>query len=229
MGFLRIRFLLDIERQRDAVVTQRPSERPAPVANDLAMSTPDPDRELFARFVAGDAAAFAVLVRRHQSQVYGYLCRCGVPSASRDDLFQEIFLRVNQAAPRFDAERPFKPWLFAIAVNGVRTYFRKRRRIDRTVLASEPQANEPTGDQIVAAHETATWMTDAIATLPMRQREVLLLVGIERMPVTDVAQTLGIPQNTVKTLLRRGRLTLAKKLATRDARAAREHKIVGSV
>jgi len=197
------------------------ADTPAPV--------PNPDRELLARFVAGDAAAFAILVRRHQSQVYGYLCRCGVPSASRDDLFQEIFLRVNQAAARFDVERPFKPWLFAITVNGVRTHFRKARRVDIPVLAGELEASGPTGDQVVAAHETANWMSDAIATLPMGQREVLLLLCIERMSVIDVARTLDIPQNTVKTLLRRGRLALAKKLATRDARTAREHKIVGSL
>ena len=207
----------------------KPSGRPHARTQATPQIAPPPDTELLRRFSSGDPAAFAVLVRRHQSQLYGYLCRCGVSPSGRDDLFQEIFLRVNQAAARFDSERPFKPWLFAIAVNCVRSHFRKARRVDIESRDCELEADGPTGEQVVAARETARWMNDAIATLPVGQRDVLLLVCIERMSPADVASVLEIPRSTVKTLLRRGRLALAKKLASRNARIAREHRIVGSL
>lgn len=182
------------------------------------------ERDLLRRFTAGDANAFAQLVHTHKNQIYGYVCRSGVPMSVRDDLFQEIFLRVSQAAGRFDSERPFKPWLFAIAVNTVRSHFRKPRLALVDDVAAEVEDGGPGGDQILAAQETASWLETAIAALPGSQRDVLILVCIQRMDRLEVASTLDIPLETVKTLLRRGRLALAKQLASRTARTEHEYR-----
>ncbi|MBL4633872.1 MAG: RNA polymerase sigma factor [Kofleriaceae bacterium] len=190
----------------------------------MSSSPVDTERELLRRFTTGDASAFAQLVHTYKSQIYGYVCRSGVPMGVRDDLFQDIFLRVSQAAGRFDFERPFKPWLFAIAVNTVRSHFRKPQLAMVDAVAAEVEDGGPRGDQILAAQETASWLDTAIAALPGPQRDVLILVCIQRMDRQEVARTLDIPLETVKTLLRRGRLTLAKQLASRTARTEHEYR-----
>lgn len=186
------------------------------------MPTQGPDTELLVRFRDGDTAAFAELMHRYKDAIYGYLCRCGLREATRDDLFQEIFIKVDRAAATFAPERPFKPWLFKVAVNTVRSHFRKRELLATDIEACEPASPEPSSEALMAAKETAEWLEAAISRLPLAQREVVILVCAEQMAQVEVAEMLALPVNTVKTLLRRARITLARWLAARNARAARE-------
>src|SRR5262245_53492967 len=73
------------------------------------------DRALLERHRGGDRAAFKELVAAFRAPVYGYLTRCGVNPSDRDDLFQEVFLRVHRAATDAPPVGPVAPWLFAIA------------------------------------------------------------------------------------------------------------------
>ena len=150
----------------------------------------------------------------------GYLSRCGVDPSDRDDLFQEVFLSVHTAAHRFDASRRVHPWLFTIVANSTRSYFRKQR-VRQLVFAEprptavdpEPRATTPDGERSAVASQTLAWLERQIPQLPLRQREVLLLACVERRPLKEIAQILGMPLNTIKTHLRRARLSLAHKLA----------------
>ena len=187
-----------------------------------AMPAAQPDTELLTRFRDGDADAFAQLLHRYQDTVYGYLCRCGLGEDTRDDLFQEIFIKVSRASSTFEPARRFKPWLFAIAVNTVRSHYRKRQLATAELSGCEPASAEPSSEAWLAARETAAWLEGAMATLPLAQREVVILVCCEQLKQAEVAEMLALPVNTVKTLLRRARLTLAQKLTARNARAAHE-------
>ncbi len=183
------------------------------------------DGELLARHRGGDAGAFAELVARYRRPVYGYLVRCGVEEAARDDLFQDDFTSIHSAAATHQAGRPVKPWVFAILTNAVRSYHRKARV--RAIVASDsplPERDDaaPDSHQWVEARETAAWIEQAIAALPFSQREVVILCCIEQLAQDDVAATLGMPVNTVKTQLRRARLALAQALARRTAALRRE-------
>ena len=175
---------------------------------------------LLVRSRDGDDDAFAELVARYRAPVYSYLSRCGVDPSDRDDLFQEVFMSVHTAAHRFDASRRVHPWLFTIVANSTRSYFRKQR-VRQLVFAeprptsvdSEPRATTPDGERSAVASQTLAWLERQIPQLPPRQREVLLLACVERRPQQEIAQILGMPINTIKTHLRRARLSLAHKLA----------------
>jgi len=186
------------------------------------------ERQLLIRHRRGDRAAFAELVARYRAPVYGYLVRCGVAPADRDDQFQDIFLKVHRAAQSFRAERPLHPWIFTIVANTVRNYLRGRRVRDR--LFSEPAGGEdsvvdsalpepvdPAADaeRTSGARQTIDWLGQRITGLPAEQREVLLLGCVEELPLAEIAGVLDIPLNTVKSRMRRARLTLAKALAKR--------------
>jgi RNA polymerase sigma-70 factor (ECF subfamily) len=159
----------------------------------------------------GDLEAFPRLVQQYRRPVYGYLFHCGVAEPDRDDLFQEIFVRVHQRARTYDPSRPFHPWLFTVVANAVRTYFRKQKR--RLFFFPGPPLEDvrddaPDGEAIASAQETTDWLERAIQALPFSQREVLVLATLENLPMNDIASILGLPVNTVKTQLRRARLRL---------------------
>ncbi len=180
------------------------------------------ERNWLARHCRGDRDAFAQLMNAYQSSVYGYLVRCGVPPASRDDAFQEIFVKIHLAAASYQPSRPLRPWLFTIAANSVRNHLRdesRHRRFDNTPADSRPSGDH--GPQALAEiGETVAWLERALPSLPLEQREVLLLGSVGGLRLQDIATVLDIPLNTVKTLTRRARIGLAKSLAEHRAVAA---------
>ncbi len=179
------------------------------------------ERQLLVRHLEGDAEAFAELVAEYRAPVYSYLARCGVDAADRDDLFQDVFIKIHRAAGSYDPERPLHPWVFTVVANTVRSHTRKRRvrqlifgrSSDETGTAGEPADPAPDGERQTAARETAAFVQREIGRLRRVQREVVLLACVEKMPLKDIAAVLDIPVGTVKTHLRRARLALAAALA----------------
>ncbi len=182
------------------------------------------ERELLLRHRDGDASAFPKLVARYRAPVYSYLVRCGVGESDRDDVFQDIFIKVHRAAGQFQSERPLHPWLFTIVANTVRTHHRKQRVKELVFMESRREVPDPApdGERVAVARQMATWLEEEIRKLPLMQREVLVLACIENLAQKDIAAALELPLNTVKTHLRRARLTLVDKLARRNAVLQRE-------
>ena len=180
---------------------------------------PADERELLLRHRLGDSEAFAGLVAGYRRPVYSYLVRCSIAETDRDDLFQDIFIKIHRSAAQYQDDRPLHPWLFTIVANTVRTYHRKKK-VREMVFAEaserEPHAATPDGERQAMAKQTAAWLEQEIQKLPLAQREVLILTCIENLPQKEVAEVLGLPINTVKTNLRRARLALI-------ARRARKH------
>lgn len=187
---------------------------------------PLPERALLERHRGGDAAAFPELVASYRAQVHGYLVRAGIPAADRDDLFQDVFLKVHRASSESPPTGPVAPWLFAIVVNTVRSHFRKARV--RSIVALDGDASEAAPAETVSPDrevETArrvAWMEAQIARLPLEQREALLLCAVEGLELRDAAEAIGAPVDTVKTRLRRARLALAEARARLMLREERE-------
>jgi RNA polymerase sigma-70 factor, ECF subfamily len=182
------------------------------------------ERRLLPRHRRGDPRAFAELVECYRAPVYGYLVRCGVPQGVRDDLFQEVFVKVHGAAAAYQPDRPLRPWLFAIVANTVRTHFR-RQRVDQLVLGEDAEmrpGGEAGGDRQAEAKQTARWLDEEIRKLPLAQREVLVLRCVEGIEEAQVAKVFDIPVGTVKTHLHKARLALTRAMARRNARIARE-------
>ena len=178
------------------------------------------EKDLILRHIEGDGDAFAELIDRYRAPVYSYLARCGVATDDRDDVFQDIFIRIHRAASSYDPDRPLHPWLFTIVANGVRNHLRRQRV--RSLVGSADQVGEataknPGAERVTAGRQTMAWLEERIKELPLARREVLLLACVESLPLREVAAVLGLPLGTVKTHLRRARLTLAEELAHRNA------------
>ena len=190
----------------------------------LAPSYADAEAALLVRHREGDTAAFPLLVDRYRRPVWSYLSRSGVDADSREDLFQDIFIKVHGAVGRFDAARRGHPWIFTIVANTVRNHHRRARvrsllRVVRPASeppdsAPEPEAVDeaPDAERRTAAREAVALVTETMQSLRPVERQVVLLACVEKLPQADVAAALDLPVNTVKTHLRRARLTLGRAL-----------------
>jgi RNA polymerase sigma-70 factor (ECF subfamily) len=177
------------------------------------------ERQLLIQHRNGEAGAFSEFVARYRAPVYAYLVRCSVDAGARDDLFQEIFLKIHSAARSYQADRPLHPWVFTIVANTVRSHFRKMRVREIVFpehLEVELAGEAPDGQQLLEAKEVADWLDRALQALPRGHREALLLFCVENLSQQEIAEALDLPLNTVKTYVRRGRMALAQALVRRN-------------
>ncbi len=175
---------------------------------------------LLQRHVDGDPDAFPELVGIYRSKVYAYLVRCGVDAGIRDDLFQEIFIKIHNAASTFKSDKPLNPWFFTIVANTVRAHYRKervRRLVYQEDLPSEKD-NAPDSQDFIEARETADWLDTELAKLPFSQRETIILNAMGSLDQKAISKIQDIPLSTVKTNLRRARITLAKAFIRKDGK-----------
>lgn len=205
-----------------------PTPSPPPPPSPTALRRRDAGA-LLVRHRGGDPDAFAALVEDYRAPIYSHLYRCGIEPDDRDDLFQDIFLRIHRAAATYREELPAHPWIFTIVANAVRNHLRRRKVRSRLRALTgkspddpplDPPDPAPDGERRAVAREEMRLIEEEIPNLPEAQRQALLLAGVEKLSMKDAAQALGIPVNTVKTHLRRARLRLARALVERRAAEA---------
>ncbi|MCD4825499.1 MAG: sigma-70 family RNA polymerase sigma factor [Phycisphaerae bacterium] len=173
------------------------------------------DAQLMQRHLDGDAGAFAALVRRYKQPLYGYLVRFTGDATLAEDVFQETFLKVYQAAGSFDLSRKFRPWLYTVATNKARDALRKKNRHRETPLdapiggddgqdtsyAKLMPSNIPSPDEISVNLETRQAVQTMVNQMPDNLREVLAMSYLKELPHKEIAKILSIPVGTVKSRL----------------------------
>ncbi len=154
-----------------------------------------------------DRASLQRFVVAYQRQVFAFLSRMLGRGPHVDDVAQEVFVKACQALPRFDPSGPAKlsTWLLGIASHAAIDH-RRRNRGRFVALEDVPSAaheNTPEADQhrrdIVRAFERAA------ASLDDDQRAVFVLAEFHDLGMAEIARTLGVAENTVKTRLFRAR------------------------
>jgi len=187
-------------------------------SHPLTMSEPSvPGADLLERLRAGDPQAFRVVYETYRPRVYTFLFRLSRNEALAADLSQETWLRLATNARRLLPDTVLAAWLFTVA----RNLFRSHRRwsvLDRSRLAGLASLWEPprvvTPGEDVSRASTQQRLEGALAALPLRYREVLLLVAVEGFDQRAVARILGISDATTRKRLSRARAAL--KLAVKE-------------
>ena len=177
------------------------------------------DEQLMTAVMAGNQVALAALVTRHHAPLLGYLYRLvGGDQPLAEDLAQETLLHVLRQST-YQADRPFKPWLYKIATNLARDHFksaavRKSRRSDteeEALLSLEE--HEPGPEEHVLAAEQGGEVRAALAQLGEEYQTVLALRFYQGFSLQEIAETLHIPLGTVKSRLSVGTHRLRSILA----------------
>ena len=176
-------------------------------------ATPTDDRALIVQARAGDLAAWGTLVKRHQQAVYNVCYRLLNNRHDAEDMVQESFIRAWRKLAMFDEKRPFAPWMKRVAANVCFNHL-KSQAADEVPLDEErdaaPALEQP--GQAQARRESAETVRSAIATLPAPYRIALELRHFQELSYDEMAATLNLPKNTVRSHLHRARKLLAERL-----------------
>lgn len=180
------------------------------------------DEELVAATRLGSLGAFDELVRRFRPAVRLTVQRYAAEADAVEDLCQEAFLRGFKALGQLDDPRRFGAWLHAIARNlALQEQRNGARRWERSsfldMILLEGQLSEAPGpDEIAERDEEHRIVREAVESLPLPYREVVLLHYWEGMPLSRIADYLGVPLTTAKWRLRHARELLQTALERYD-------------
>jgi RNA polymerase sigma-70 factor (ECF subfamily) len=164
----------------------------------------------------GDGGAYGRLVTRHLPRLHALLRRFFREAADVDDLAQAAFVRAYEQLDRFDATRPFYPWLRKIAVNLALHELERRKRRRETEdpePALERTASPPSLEAGLYERELVTATERELDRLPAQWAAVFRLRVFEELSYAEIAADLSIPIGTVMSSLARARLRLAQALA----------------
>jgi RNA polymerase sigma-70 factor (ECF subfamily) len=181
------------------------------------------DEALMIRFQGGDRSAFTLLVRRHQAPLFNFALRQLRSPATAEEVVQDAFVRVVHNAGEFKHAARFSTWLYTITRNLCIDHARKR------ALRNHPSLDEARGDhggrfgdqggegptlgertadtranveRGAVAVEIRERLVAAVDELPDEQREVFLLREVSNIPFKEIAEIVGVPENTVKSRMR---------------------------
>ncbi len=185
------------------------------------MTTSVSDSELVLRCQRGDAAAFDVLVRRHEQRVVNVAYRMLGERDAAHDVAQEAFLSAWKSLPRFRSDASFATWLYRIAYNVCLDHSRRTRRLPEPLPARapdeassfDPPDPSPGPDSLAETSELQERVHEALARLPLKHRSLLVLFDIQGLSYEQIAEILRLPMGTVKSRLNRARHALREELA----------------
>ena len=133
--------------------------------------------------------------------ISGYITNKLFDLQETDDIVQKAFIKLYKSIPRFDEKRPLLPYLFEIAKNELKMYFRSHReKVGLTQDVSVFQENA------LKEYE----LEDMIKDLPKDQRKAIGMI-YEGFSYEEIAKNLKKPLNTIRTIIRRARLKLIEK------------------
>lgn len=176
---------------------------------------PEDDNLLIRRAAAGDIEAYGKLVERYQQRIFNLIGRLVGRREAVEDLAQEVFIKAFRKIGSFRFEASFYTWLYSIALNTCRNYY--RRRGPATVPLEGHEGKEEAGataderdapDEVVSRRQRAELVRKALEQLPEEQKEALILCDLEGSSYQEIADITGVPIGTVRSRIFRARANL---------------------
>jgi RNA polymerase sigma-70 factor (ECF subfamily) len=190
----------------------------------------EPSPALVQRAQAGDREALAALVTSQQTYVYSIAMSLMHNPADAADMTQEAFIRLMRSLGTYRGETKFTTWLYRLVTNICLDGLRRRGRavdsLDEPVGTTTGEDGQSAGERLadndrwtqpeeeVELRESATEVRQALTRLPGPQRLALTLHYFDDMRYEDIAEIMGLPLNTVKSHIRRGKERLAVLLSS---------------
>src|SRR5437868_11993263 len=185
----------------------------------------EPSAVLVQRAQAGDRDALSALVQSQQTYVYSIAMSLMHNPADASDMTQEAFVRLLRSLGTYRGETKFTTWLYRLVTNICLDGLRRRGRpvdsLDEPMASQSGDDAQTAGERLadndrwtqpeeeIALRESASEVRAALDSLPSAQRLALTMHYFEDLRYEDIAETMGLPLNTVKSHIRRGKERLA--------------------
>jgi RNA polymerase sigma-70 factor (ECF subfamily) len=175
----------------------------------------DQDEWLMAQVARGRRELLEPLLRRYASPLLTFIRRMIGDRHRSEELFQEVFLAVWAKRGQYQFPRPFKAWLYSIALNQCRADFRRPGPAQELKEGLVPVAAGPAPDETAISTETATFVAAAVRQLPTQQRSVVVLRIWDGLSYADIAAAVGRTEGTVRAHMHHGLAAMRKFLEPR--------------
>lgn len=171
------------------------------------------DFSLIKAFNEGEETAFNDLVNRHKEKVRNLIYLNLGSTSSIDDISQEVFLAVYRKLKQFRFQSQFTTWLYTITINKIRDHVRKQKIMSVfSAFSSDDTENVVEPGSFKENFDVNEMVRDAVAKLPRKLKEPLILRDFEGMSYQEISDATGIETGTVKSRIFRARESLKKML-----------------
>jgi RNA polymerase sigma factor (sigma-70 family) len=170
------------------------------------------DELLVFRCQDGEADALSELVERWNGRLVAHACRLTGERENAAEAVQEAWMAIVRGIRRLDDPARFRSWAYRIVTHKAVDRVRLAKRQRRTLHAAARSAEAPAAvDQMEEADDVAL-LRAGLARLSGDRRAILTMFYLEEMPLTEIAEALGVPVGTVKSRLHHARLKLKEEL-----------------
>jgi RNA polymerase sigma factor (sigma-70 family) len=174
--------------------------------------------DLIERCLRGDQQAWEQIVRSYRRKVFNVAYKFVGKHDEAEDLTQDIFLKIFKSLNTFDRRANFQTWLISVSrnlcIDHYRSVRKERETIDRDVDPGDlmPVSHEVSPYAALEQRDRVTLLREALAELPETLRTAVLLRDIRELSYQEIADSLGLPEGTVKSRINRGRTELARQI-----------------
>ncbi len=171
------------------------------------------DFSLIKAFNEGEETAFNDLVNRHKEKVRNLIYLNLGSTSSIDDISQEVFLSVYRKLSHFRFQSQFTTWLYTITINKIRDHVRKQKIMSVfSAFSSDDTENVVEPGSFKENFDVNEMVRAAVAKLPLKLKEPLILRDFEGMSYQEISESTGIEIGTIKSRIFRARESLKKML-----------------
>lgn len=194
------------------------------LANLYVIPQPEPpsDRDLIARTLGGDDAAFALIVERFQRKIFRVALAITRDETEADTITQDTFIQAFTHLARFEGRAELETWLTRIAINRSRDWLRRRKFVslfrisndsDRELMVVEPVDERPDPERELRSRQIRSAIAVAEERLSAQQKVIFRLRHYENLALEEIAEHLGLASGTVRAHLFRAVQKVRKELA----------------
>jgi len=174
------------------------------------------DRVLVSRVLSGDMHAFKLLIKQHERLVAHMIGRLVKNKEEREELCQDVFLKVYEKLGEFSFQSKLSTWIATIAYRHAINQMRKKKMLLSDISEVESFAanfmEEENPESLLAEHDLNDVVIDLLDKLPAPYKAVITLYHVDGMSYPDIVLVTGMPEGTVKSYLFRARNLLKEKV-----------------
>ncbi len=191
------------------------------------MEHPEIDHAVVKKIIDGQPEDFRIIIERYRKLVSHITYRLVNNETDREELGQEIFIKIYQNLSSFRFESNLATWITKIAYHACLNYLRKKKiPLYEDQITNHSDEEEESGiekvssqnglqDEIMAEAEMKNFLHEGIHSLPVQYKKIITFYHLDHMSYQEIAETMDLPEGTVKSYMFRARKILKERLLTK--------------